>query len=444
VVESSLYLVAALYVGIAVAYAVVQGRLASRHVSTSRPVADRRWPSVDVVLPCYNEDAAVLAHCCAALEHQDYPGELRLFLVDDGSRNRETIEAAVYRRYRHREGWTVILLDGNKGKRIAQDAAVRRGRGELVVTMDSDTSVAPGAIRRLVAAFAGAEVGAVTGDVRVRNLDHNRLTRLIDERYRLLFEQERAAQGVVGSVLCCSGPFSAYRRSALERVWVDYLRQTFAGRTCVAGDDIHLTNLVLAHGYRSLYEPSARALTIVPTTLRGYLLQQARWNRSFYRELLPTLRILPRRSPYLALDVGARLLLPLLLAAGLVLAGVRGIEGAAADPLPTLLGAALAGLMVACSAWLLGGKTTERPTATGSGGRARSRTRPKLGFVLLYGMLYVFLLIPVRFWSLATVLRNGWGTRRVAPNMAVGSIALVGGAAAAPGGRRGRQAGSAS
>jgi cellulose synthase/poly-beta-1,6-N-acetylglucosamine synthase-like glycosyltransferase len=414
VVDSWLYLVAALYMGIALAYAVLQGRLASRHASSSRPVREGRWPSVDVVLPCYNEDAAVLADCCAALERQDYPGELRMFLVDDGSANRQGIEAAVYRRYRDRERWTVVQLERNQGKRVAQDAAVRRGRGELVVTMDSDTSIAPDGIRRLVAAFADDEIGAVTGDVRVRNLDHNRLTRLIDERYRLLFEQERAAQGMVGAVLCCSGPFSAYRRSALDKVWRDYLLQTFAGRTCVAGDDIHLTNLVLAHGYRSLYEPSAKALTIVPTTLRGYLRQQARWNRSFYRELLPTLRILPNRSPYLALDVGARLLLPLLLAAGVALAAVRAArtlqDAAPGDP-RVLAGAGVVGLLVACSAWLLAGKVL---------GRARG----KLEFVLLYGMLYVLLLVPVRFWSLATVLRNGWGTRREAPGMPVATIEL--------------------
>ena len=413
-VDSWLYLVAALYMGIALAYAVLQGRLASRHASSSRPVREGHWPSVDVVLPCYNEDAAVLADCCAALERQDYPGELRMFLVDDGSANREAIEAAVYRRYRDRERWTVVQLARNQGKRVAQDAAVRRGSGELVVTMDSDTSIAPDGIRRLVAAFADDQIGAVTGDVRVRNLDHNRLTRLIDERYRLLFEQERAAQGMVGAVLCCSGPFSAYRRSALDKVWRDYLLQTFAGRTCVAGDDIHLTNLVLAHGYRSLYEPSAKALTIVPTTLRGYLRQQARWNRSFYRELLPTLRILPNRSPYLALDVGARLLLPLLLAAGVALAAVRAVrtlqDAAPADP-RVLAGAGVVGLLVACSAWLLAGKVL---------GRARG----KLEFVLLYGMLYVLLLVPVRFWSLATVLRNGWGTRREAPGMPVASIEL--------------------
>ena len=394
-VEPSLYVLTALYVCIALAYAVMQERYASRHVAASRPPTGHRWPSVDVVLPCYNEDPEVLRDCCESLERQDYPGDLHVFLVDDGSSNRDAV-LGVYRHYQGRAGWTVTLLDGNQGKRKAQDAAVRAGRGELVVTIDSDTVLAPDGLVRLVGAFTDERVGAVTGDVRVRNLGDNRLTRLIDERYRLLFEQERAAQGAVGAVLCCSGPFSAYRRDALEAVWHDYLTQTFMGRPCVAGDDIHLTNLVLASGYRSLYEPSAKALTNVPTTLRRYVRQQVRWNRSFYRELGPTLRVLPGRSGYLVLDLVARLVLPLLLAAGIVLAGMH-TTFTLGQPVRVLMGAALLAVMGASSAGLL----------------ARKTVKPRHRFVVLYGLIYVFLLIPTRFWALATLRQNRWGTRRL-------------------------------
>jgi hypothetical protein len=38
-------------------------------------------------------------------------------------------------------------------------------------------------------------------------------------------------------------------------------------------------------GYDSVFEPVARAATEVPTTLRRFVRQQLRWNRSFYREL---------------------------------------------------------------------------------------------------------------------------------------------------------------
>jgi N-acetylglucosaminyltransferase len=66
---------------------------------------------------------------------------MQVWLVDDGSRNRDAL-LAVCERWADK-GWNVRLLDGNTGKRAAQDEVFRRGRGELVVLMDSDTVLAP-------------------------------------------------------------------------------------------------------------------------------------------------------------------------------------------------------------------------------------------------------------------------------------------------------------
>ena len=266
------------------------------------------WPAVDVVIPCYNEDPALLEACCRSVAGQDYPGRLAGWLVDDGSANREAL-AGVYERWQGR-GWEVRLLDRNTGKRAAQDAAVRRGSGELVVLMDSDTVLATDAVRQAAAYFADQRVGAVSGSVGVLNAPTNLLTRLIHHRYRLRFQVERPAQGFFTSLLCCSGPFAVYRRRLLAELWPRYLTQTFAGVRCTNGDDLHLTNLVLATGRQVLFEPRAIASTWVPRSLRLYLRQQLRWNRSFYRELRWTFAGIRSRHPYLALNVAARALLP--------------------------------------------------------------------------------------------------------------------------------------
>jgi N-acetylglucosaminyltransferase len=394
VVEPSLYAVATLYVCVAVAYLFMQKHHQSRHVAAPRPAhTGPFWPSVDVVLPCYNERPELLAACCRALERQDYPGELHVYLVDDGSQNRHAL-LPIYLRYQDRSQWTVRLLDDNRGKRNAQDIAFRVGHGDLVVTVDSDTVLERDGIRRLVGPFDDPLVGAVTGDVRASNAERTWLTDLIDERYRLLFEQERAAQSQVGTVLCCSGPFSAYRRSILEQIWDAYLSQTFFGRPCVAGDDLHLTILVLASGCRSLYEPSARARTHVPETLRSYVRQQVRWNRSFYRELRPTVRLLRKRHPYVTIDVTARFLLPLLLAVGTSLAVGHAVTGLLQHS-RALAAAVAVAVMYVSSVGLLASKTR----------RAR--------FVLVYGLIYASLLIPARLWALATLRHDAWVTRRL-------------------------------
>jgi len=379
-----------MYLAIAPVYSRLQRRFAGR-ANRRRPVPPPEpfRPDVDVIVPCYNEEPALLGACLRSLAQQDYTGEMRVWIVDDGSQNLHTLrpileaETALDQR--------VVLLDGNRGKREAQAAALREGRGDVVVTIDSDTTIAPDGISQLVAWLWDPQVGAVTGNLRASNADATWLTKLIDTRYRLLFERERAAQGFFGAVLCCAGPFSAYRRTAVEKVLDDYLGQQFLGGRRVCGDDLKLTNLVLTHGYRSEFEPAAKAMTDVPTTLRRFVRQQLRWNRSFYRELPRMLRLLPGRSLYLAFDLASRTLLPVLSA--VVVAATAADVVFDSSGVPLGLGALA---LMALVTLPLG------PSLSKTAGRR---------FAIGYGLVFVGLLLPTRVWAACTVFRNCWGTR---------------------------------
>lgn len=367
------------------------GAVRAAHPAAS-PVPPDRLPSVDVVIPCFNEDPDLLQACCASLARQDYQGPLSFWLVDDTSPNRGRLRA-VYRYWRRQPRWQVHLHDRNLGKRQAQDTALHRGTGELVLTIDSDTVIAPDGVRQLVDAFlSDGRVVAATGDVAALNADVNLLTSIINQRYDFMFNEERAAQAANDALLCCSGPFAMYRRSVLGQVWGDYLTQTYRGQRCVSGDDLHLTNLVLAadQTHKARYVPAARAWTQVPETLAGFVRQQTRWNRSFYRELHWTRAALRGRSGYLHLDTAARLLAPLLLAPLLLLAAV---DAATGHGDPGRDAAAVAAVLTAGALTTVG----RRP------GSAR--------FTLLCGALFVAILLPVRLWSLPTRARDHWGTR---------------------------------
>jgi hypothetical protein len=231
----------------------------------------------------------------------------------------------------------------------------------------------------------------VTGNLRASNAEVTWLTRLINTRYRLLFERERAAQGFFGAVFCCAGPFSSYRRTAVEAVLDRYLSQRSLGGRRVCGDDLKLTNLVLARGYRSEFEPNAKATTDVPTTMRRFVRQQLRWNRSFYRELPRMLRLLPGRSPYLHLDLASRTLLPALSA---VVVGATAAD-ALVDPSGVPLGLGALALMALLTLPL---------------GPPLSETRGRR-FALGYGAVFVGLLLPIRVWAACTLFRDCWGTR---------------------------------
>jgi chitooligosaccharide synthase NodC len=347
--------------------------------------------SVDVVVAAYDEDPESLAACFESLVEQDYAGTMRVYLVDDCSPNREVL-APIYERFGALPGWRVLLPDWNRGKRHAQDTAFRECTGEIMVTIDSDTIVAPDGVRNLVAAFADVRVGAVTGDVGVTNWRKNLLTRLIEMRYWVAFNQERAAQGWFRTVLCCSGPLAAYRRTVLDRVWNDYIRQTFRGVSCTYGDDRHLTNLILSAGSDTLFVPGAKAITNAPESIRGYLKQQLRWNKSFYRELLWTVPFLFTRSSYMVFDTIVQAILPLVL----TLAVVSSLTFAVLiDPNRILhyVVAITVMALVRCSYAIY-----------------RTR-RASFALFVLYGFLHAVLLVPLRMRALTTLTDNRWGTR---------------------------------
>ncbi|HWF74410.1 MAG TPA: EAL domain-containing protein [Solirubrobacteraceae bacterium] len=381
-------------------YLIVYGVLALGHIFLQmilgymehRRQAKRTYaettPRVTVVVPAYNEDPALLHRCLLSIDRQDYP-EIEAIVVDDGSAN---VEAVLPVHDEFSSGrFRVILQPDNSGKRNCQAVVFEKAMGDIVITIDSDTVLSPDAIRKIVRRFEDPKVGAVTGDVQVINERQNLLTRLIAYRYWTAFNQERAAQSYFGVVMCASGPFSAYRRSIIDQVREAYIHQRFLGSYCSFGDDRHLTNLVLGLGYDVVYDEAAVAKTLVPHKVRGYLRQQLRWSKSFYREILWTARFVRKRHWYMGLDLGLQTFMPFALIAAIGLT----IYAAIINPSTLLRYAAIVvgiGFIRALT------------------GLARTR---KPGFLLftLYGFIHVFLLIPVRICALATMGKGGWGTR---------------------------------
>lgn len=358
------------------------------HLRQKRKTYAGVLPSVTVVVPAYNEDPALLHRCLLSIDRQDYP-EMEVIVVDDGSQN---VEAVLPVHDDFSSGrFRVLLRPDNTGKRNCQAVVFEQARSEVVITIDSDTVLLPNAIRTLVRRFEDPKVGAVTGNVEVINKRQNLLTRLIAYRYWTAFNQERAAQSFFGVVMCASGPFSAYRRTIIDEVRESYISQTFLGRACTFGDDRHLTNLVLGLGHKVVYDEAAVAVTQVPSHLSGYVRQQVRWNKSFYREILWTAKFAHQRNPYMGMDLFLQTIMPF----ALVFALGATVYAAVVDP-------------TAIVRYL--GVVATIGLARAAYGVARTK---QLGFLLFvcYGFIHVFVLMPVRLFALATMRQGHWGTR---------------------------------
>jgi hyaluronan synthase len=171
------------------------------------------------------------------------------------------------------------------------------GKGEIFVTVDSDSVVAPNALLALAGPFASERVGVVAGKVLVYNRRAGIIPRMLHVRFTLAFDFLRAYQSTFGTVYCSPGALSGYRASAVKTVLETWVKQRFLGAQATIGEDRALTNDLMRLGYDSVYQRGAVVLTIVPTTYRQLSRMLLRWNRSYIREELRFALILWKRPP---------------------------------------------------------------------------------------------------------------------------------------------------
>lgn len=152
-VWAGLLLVGYTYVG----YFVLVAALA--RVRGRTPALGESTPPLTVVIAAYNEAAQIGARVRDVLA-QDYPAQnLRVIVASDGSTDGTDVAAKVDARV------DVLALTPNRGKAAALDDALARVQTEFVVFADARQRFAPGALKRLMAPFADARVGAVTGEL---------------------------------------------------------------------------------------------------------------------------------------------------------------------------------------------------------------------------------------------------------------------------------------
>ena len=154
---------------------------------------------------------------------------------------------------------------------------------------DSDTLWSRGLLAAVQMPFVDPTVGAVGTQQNVYQRAHQHLAadRRLDGQPALL--RLRAGDGPQGAVICVSGRTAAYRRSVILPVLPNLEHEFFLGRRCVAGDDGRLTWLVLASGYKTVHQSTARALSMFPDTFRAFVKQRVRWSRNSARTYLTAL-----------------------------------------------------------------------------------------------------------------------------------------------------------
>ncbi|MEA5154646.1 bifunctional polysaccharide deacetylase/glycosyltransferase family 2 protein [Raineyella sp.] len=232
------------------------------------------WPrpeemdlAVSVVIAAYNEEP-VIARTVRSLLASDFP-LLEVVVVDDGSTD-GTADAVA--RVAAEDPRVVLVRQANTGKSGALNNGLRSVRGDIVVTMDADTVVAPGAVTNLVRHFAvdpDGRLGGVAGVVRVGNRRRNLLTRWQALEYLSQIGLERSAQDALGAISIVPGACAAWRREAIL--------EAGGYSTATLAEDCDLALTLHTLGWRITQNDEALAFTEAPETVDDLLAQRTRW-----------------------------------------------------------------------------------------------------------------------------------------------------------------------
>lgn len=237
-------------------------------------IPDDQLPPITVLLPAYCEERTIGA-ALDALRTVDYP-DLEVIAIDDGSP--DGTARVVMDRMPADPRLRLLRKEVNEGKAMAMNDAIAVSRGEVIVVIDADAQVAPGALRAIAAHFVRLpRVGGVTGNPRPINLG-TWLAEMQVVEFAAQVSLMRRAQVSWGRILTMSGVVSAFRRSVLADVGLfDPTMDT---------EDIELTWRIQRRFYDVRYEPRAVVGMSVPTTLRGLMRQRLRWGRGLIQVLL--------------------------------------------------------------------------------------------------------------------------------------------------------------
>lgn len=350
-----------------------------------KPVPAGYRTTTSVVVPAYREDPDILIRCLRSWLAED-PTEV---IVVPDLADREVIE----RLQLVADARLRVIPFAHEGKRSALGVGMRAASSEIIILSDSDTEWRRGLIDAVVAPFADPKVGGVGTRQNVYQPETSVWRRLADWMIDIRYLDYVPSQGRAGAVACLSGRTAAYRRSAVMPVLSHMEHEFFLGRLCISGDDGRLTWLVLAAGYKTVHQSSARTLSMFPDRPRAFFKQRLRWSRNSYRCYLTAIwkGWLWRQPMITQLTVLQFMLTPLTMGIAMAYLAHWIFH-------PQQIFATIA------LAWLLAGRAIR--------GLSHLRQKPSDLFVLpLLALVTVFIALFVKTFSIVTMNRQGWLTR---------------------------------
>jgi len=236
----------------------------STRSSTNAPAPSGKR-TIDVFIPTYNEDVAILHRTALAAREMNLPHET--YILDDGNR------PEVARLAEQLDVHYIARPERVHAKAGNINYALERTHGDLVVIFDADHVPQPDFLERTVGHFNDEKVGFV----QTPHVFHNfgSFQTLADFRARKYWDDQQLFFRVIqpgknrwGTAFFC-GSCGIIRRKCIEEIGgLDYRTIT---------EDLHSSLRIQNNGWKSVYHDEQLATGLSPGDLGAYWKQRMRW-----------------------------------------------------------------------------------------------------------------------------------------------------------------------
>lgn len=249
-------------------------RLRDRTPVDLTTIPQEQWYSVDVYIPTYNEDVAIVRKTAVAAMALDYPADKkRVYVLDDGRMFPE--RRVKLQKMCQDLGCTLLTRNTNEHAKAGNiNTALRRTQGELVLILDCDHIPSRQFLKHTVGFFYQPSVSLVQTPHWFYNPDpfeRNLLTEgKIPVHNELFYKVIQKGNDFWGAAFFC-GSAAVFRKQHVLEVG------GIAVETVT--EDCHTSLRLHSRGYESVYYDKIMVAGLAPEKFSAYVGQQVRWAR---------------------------------------------------------------------------------------------------------------------------------------------------------------------
>ena len=240
-----------------------------RRPPAKSPTRPKHYPSVDIIVPCWNEEKT-LAGTVESLLALDYPADkLHIVIVNDGSTDNTQVVAE---QFRHHPQIQVFSKKNEGSKFAALNFGIMQSNSEFVGCLDADSFVAPDALLEMIKKFE--EVPDAMASTPVMKVFRPRTLlecmQSVEYSFGIFYKKMFDNMSAISVI---PGPFSIYRREVFGKIGLF--------RKAHHTEDMEMTFRMHLHGLKIVNAHTAHVYTTVPNTVRKLVKQRTRWSQGY-------------------------------------------------------------------------------------------------------------------------------------------------------------------